>query len=90
LEMRAVTVKVLQNALTSGSTTGLGSLMMQEGSKDEPGVAPRSLQRLFEEASYDTSINYSYSLSMLEVYKGSLRDLLVARPTRNSDHVTKG
>ncbi|KAG0627536.1 hypothetical protein M758_2G209200 [Ceratodon purpureus] len=70
--------------------TGSGKTFTMEGSKDEPGVVPRSLQRLFEEASYDTNVNYSYSLSMLEVYKGSLQDLLIARSTRNSDHVTKG
>lgn len=69
--------------------TGSGKTFTMEGSKDEPGVIPRSLQRLFEEAAYDTNVQYSYSLSMLEVYKGSLRDLLVARPTRHSDHATK-
>ncbi|XP_073393077.1 kinesin-like protein KIN-14O isoform X2 [Physcomitrium patens] len=65
--------------------TGSGKTFTMEGSNDDPGVVPRSLRRLFEEASYDTNIQYSYSLSMLEVYKGSLRDLLVARPTRHTD-----
>ncbi len=50
---------------------------MQEGNKDQPGVVPCTLQRLFEEACFDNTVSYAFSLSMLEVYKGRLRDLLV-------------
>ncbi len=64
--------------------------LLQEGNKDQPGVVPRTLQRLFDEAYVDTSVSYTFSLSMLEVYKGSLRDLLVCQqPARCTDPASK-
>ncbi|CAM6009960.1 unnamed protein product [Sphagnum balticum] len=57
--------------------TGTGKTFTMEGNKDQPGVVPRTLQRLFEEACFDNTVSYAFSLSMLEVYKGRLRDLLV-------------
>jgi hypothetical protein len=64
--------------------------LLQEGNKDQPGVVPRTLQRLFDEAYVDTSVSYTFSLSMLEVYKGSLRDLLVCpQPVRCTDPASK-
>jgi kinesin family protein C2/C3 len=53
--------------------------LLQEGNKDQPGVIPCTLQWLFDEACFDKTMSYSFSLSMLEVYKGRLRDLLVCQ-----------
>ncbi|CAN5977117.1 unnamed protein product [Sphagnum jensenii] len=59
--------------------TGTGKTFTMEGNKDQPGVIPCTLQWLFDEACFDKTMSYSFSLSMLEVYKGRLRDLLVCQ-----------
>jgi hypothetical protein len=52
---------------------------LQEGTGgNKLGVVPRAIQELFSRASEDGSCAYSFSMSMLEVYLGSLRDLLAA------------
>ncbi|EFJ23066.1 hypothetical protein SELMODRAFT_104581, partial [Selaginella moellendorffii] len=55
-----------------------------EGSQDCPGIVPRTLQQLFFDASLDTTVEYSFKLSMLEVYRGCLRDLLAPRQQQQS------
>uniref|UniRef100_A0A453HVZ3 Kinesin motor domain-containing protein n=1 Tax=Aegilops tauschii subsp. strangulata TaxID=200361 RepID=A0A453HVZ3_AEGTS len=52
---------------------------LQEGTSDNLGAVPRAIQELFSHAAQDTSSTYSFSISMLEVYMGSLRDLLAPR-----------
>uniref|UniRef100_R7WFH5 Kinesin-like protein KIFC3 n=1 Tax=Aegilops tauschii TaxID=37682 RepID=R7WFH5_AEGTA len=59
--------------------TGTGKTYTMEGTSDNLGVVPRAIQELFSHAAQDTSSTYSFSISMLEVYMGSLRDLLAPR-----------
>lgn len=59
--------------------TGTGKTYTMEGTNDNLGVVPRAIQELFSHASQDSSSTYSFSISMLEVYMGSLRDLLAPR-----------
>ncbi|KAM0833611.1 hypothetical protein ACQ4PT_064144 [Festuca glaucescens] len=59
--------------------TGTGNTYTMEGTNDNLGVVPRAIQELFSHASQDSSSTYSFSISMLEVYMGSLRDLLAPR-----------
>lgn len=59
--------------------TGTGKTYTMEGTDgNKLGVVPRAIQELFSRASEDGSCAYSFSMSMLEVYLGSLRDLLAA------------
>jgi hypothetical protein len=52
---------------------------LQEGTYgNKLGVVPQTIQELFSRASEDGSCAYSFSMSMLEIYLGSLRDLLAA------------
>ncbi|VAH91974.1 unnamed protein product [Triticum turgidum subsp. durum] len=59
--------------------TGTGKTYTMEGTSDNLGLVPRAIQELFSHAAQDTSSTYSFSISMLEVYMGSLRDLLAPR-----------
>lgn len=59
--------------------TGTGKTYTMEGTSDNLGVVPRAIQELFSHAAQDTSSTYSFSISMLEIYMGSLRDLLAPR-----------
>ncbi|XP_070024744.1 kinesin-like protein KIN-14U isoform X2 [Nicotiana sylvestris] len=52
-----------------------------EGTTESPGIIPRVLQELFHLSSLDSSASFTFSISMLEVYLGSLRDLLAPRPS---------
>lgn len=63
--------------------TGAGKTFTMEGTKDFPGIVPRTLQLLFHQASLDSSKSYLFTFSMLELYMGSLRDLLVPSPRRS-------
>ncbi|AQK70349.1 hypothetical protein ZEAMMB73_Zm00001d016232 [Zea mays] len=59
--------------------TGTGKTYTMEGTdSNKLGVMPRTIQELFSRASEDGSCAYSFSMSMLEIYLGSLRDLLAA------------
>ncbi|KAF9611878.1 hypothetical protein IFM89_036661 [Coptis chinensis] len=53
--------------------TGTGKTFTMEGTSKQPGIVPQALEKLFSLASRDNSILYSFSMSMLEVYMGSLR-----------------
>uniref|UniRef100_A0ACD5WYZ2 Uncharacterized protein n=1 Tax=Avena sativa TaxID=4498 RepID=A0ACD5WYZ2_AVESA len=59
--------------------TGTGKTYTMEGTNDNLGVVPRAIEELFSHASQDSSSTYSFSISMLEVYMGSLRDLLAPK-----------
>jgi len=59
--------------------TGTGKTYTMEGTDGKLGIVPRAIQELFSLASEDSSSPYSFSISMLEVYLGSLRDLLAQR-----------
>lgn len=55
-------------------------MISQDGTNDQPGIVPRALEELFRQASLDNTSSISFSMSMLEVYMGNLRDLLAPRP----------
>lgn len=57
---------------------------LQEGTPDSPGIVPRAIEALFEQA-VDTTHAFLITFSMLEIYMGNLRDLLVSQPTRPTD-----
>ncbi|XP_042516391.1 kinesin-like protein KIN-14U isoform X2 [Macadamia integrifolia] len=61
--------------------TGTGKTFTMEGSNDQLGIVPRALEELFCQTSQDSSASFHFSMSMLEVYKGSLRDLLAPKPS---------
>ncbi|XP_015079188.1 kinesin-like protein KIN-14U [Solanum pennellii] len=61
--------------------TGTGKTYTMEGITESPGIIPRVLQELFNLSSSDSSSSYTFSISMLEVYLGSIRDLLAPRPS---------
>ncbi|KAG9457580.1 hypothetical protein H6P81_002088 [Aristolochia fimbriata] len=59
--------------------TGTGKTFTMEGAGDRLGIVPRALEELFRQAAKDKSVPLSFSISMLEVYMGNLRDLLAQR-----------
>nr|AMS24253.1 kinesin 14-IV protein [Marsilea vestita] len=69
--------------------TGAGKTFTMEGNRELPGIVPRTLQTLFHQASSDRSRSYIFTFSMLELYMGSLRDLLVSAPQRITDPAPK-
>jgi kinesin family protein C2/C3 len=57
--------------------TGSGKTFTMEGTPDHRGVNPRSMQMLFERiAQSQKEFSYTISMSMLEIYNESIRDLL--------------
>ncbi|PRQ41964.1 putative minus-end-directed kinesin ATPase [Rosa chinensis] len=56
--------------------TGTGKTFTMDGTNEEPGIIPRALREIFSQASLDCSSSLTFSMSMLEVYMGNLRDLL--------------
>ncbi|XP_034220937.1 kinesin-like protein KIN-14U isoform X2 [Prunus dulcis] len=63
---------------------------LQDGTSEQPGIIPRALKELFCQASLDSSSYITFSMSMLEVYMGSLRDLLSPKPAcRPHEAVTR-
>uniref|UniRef100_A0A2P2JXP8 Kinesin-like calmodulin-binding protein n=3 Tax=Rhizophora mucronata TaxID=61149 RepID=A0A2P2JXP8_RHIMU len=61
--------------------TGTGKTFTMDGTNNQPGIIPRALEEIFHGASMDNSISFKFSMSMLEVYMGNLRDLLAPKPT---------
>ncbi|KAK1277874.1 Kinesin-3 [Acorus gramineus] len=55
--------------------TGTGKTFTMEGTKDRPGIVPRAIEELFQHLTPYQSV----SMSMLEVYMGSLKDLLARK-----------
>ncbi|MBA0833004.1 hypothetical protein Goarm_017348 [Gossypium armourianum] len=60
--------------------TGTGKTFTMDGTTVQPGIVPRALKELFQQVSSDKSFSYTFSMSMLEVYMGNLRDLLASKP----------
>lgn len=62
---------------------------IQDGTNEQPGIVPRALKEIFNQASLDGTSSLTLSMSMLEVYMGSLRDLLAPRPACRAYAVTR-
>ncbi|KFK35576.1 hypothetical protein AALP_AA4G008700 [Arabis alpina] len=61
--------------------TGTGKTFTMEGTPESPGIVPRAIKGLFkrvEESNHMFVINFS----MLEIYMGNLRDLLLSQATK--------
>ncbi|PNX71930.1 kinesin-like protein KIFC3-like, partial [Trifolium pratense] len=70
--------------------TGTGKTFTMDGTNEQPGIIPRALEELFRQASMDGSSSFTFSMSMLEVYMGSVRDLLAPRQSsRPHENMTK-
>ncbi|ESQ29910.1 hypothetical protein EUTSA_v10011232mg [Eutrema salsugineum] len=66
--------------------TGTGKTYTMEGLPKSPGIVPRAIKGLFkqvEESNHKFVINFS----MLEIYMGNLRDLLVSQATKPIDPI---
>ncbi|XP_057512549.1 kinesin-like protein KIN-14U [Actinidia eriantha] len=61
--------------------TGTGKTFTMDGTSDSPGLVLRALEDLIRQASFDNSASFTFSISMLEVYLGNLRDLLAPKPS---------
>ncbi|CAH8359796.1 unnamed protein product [Eruca vesicaria subsp. sativa] len=59
--------------------TGTGKTFTMDGTNEQPGLAPRAIKELFNEASMDHTHLVTFTMSMLEIYMGNLKDLLSAR-----------
>ncbi|XP_048214325.1 kinesin-like protein KIFC2 isoform X2 [Perognathus longimembris pacificus] len=58
--------------------TGSGKTYSMEGPPEDPGIAPRALQSLFQEM--ETGGQHRVTLSMVEIYNEAVRDLLAPGP----------
>ncbi|XP_076768359.1 kinesin-like protein KIFC2 isoform X3 [Arvicanthis niloticus] len=58
--------------------TGTGKTYSMEGPPEDPGIAPRALQLLFREMG--TGGHHHVTLSMVEIYNETVRDLLATGP----------
>lgn len=56
----------------------------QDGTNEQPGLAPRAIKEIFNEASMDHTHSLTFTMSMLEIYMGNLKDLLSARQSLKS------
>ncbi|XP_006663079.1 kinesin-like protein KIN-14O [Oryza brachyantha] len=59
--------------------TGTGKTYTMEGTSGKLGIVPRAIKELFSHASQDSSATYCFFISMLEVYMGTVKDLLAPR-----------
>ncbi|PWA58741.1 kinesin motor domain-containing protein [Artemisia annua] len=64
--------------------TGTGKTFTMEGNQDCPGVVPRTIEALFKQAA-DSNHKFVFSFSMLEIYLGHLKDLLVPQARKTTD-----
>ncbi|KAF3444368.1 hypothetical protein FNV43_RR14060 [Rhamnella rubrinervis] len=64
--------------------TGTGKTFTMEGTQHFPGVVPRAIEALFKQA-VDSNRAFLFSFSMMEIYLGNLKDLLVPHPTKPTD-----
>ncbi|XP_071712680.1 kinesin-like protein KIN-14T [Rutidosis leptorrhynchoides] len=64
--------------------TGTGKTFTMEGNPDSPGVVPRTIEALFQQAA-DSNHTYLFSFSMLEIYLGHLKDLLIPQARKTTD-----
>lgn len=56
--------------------TGTGKTYTMEGKPDCPGIVPRGIEALFRQA-LESNCEFLFTFSMLEIYMGHLKDLLV-------------
>ncbi|XP_060179803.1 kinesin-like protein KIN-14B [Lycium barbarum] len=56
--------------------TGTGKTFTMEGTEEFPGVVPRVIEALFKHAA-DSNPAFLFSFSMMEIYMGYLKDLLI-------------
>eukprot|EP00746_Dinoflagellata_sp_MGD_P005749 gnl/MRDRNA2_/MRDRNA2_111134_c0_seq1.p1 gnl/MRDRNA2_/MRDRNA2_111134_c0~~gnl/MRDRNA2_/MRDRNA2_111134_c0_seq1.p1 ORF type:complete len:835 (-),score=249.09 gnl/MRDRNA2_/MRDRNA2_111134_c0_seq1:256-2574(-) len=57
--------------------TGAGKTFTMYGSKDHPGITPRTIEEIFRKVATDAErFSYSISVSMMELYNNELVDLL--------------
>ncbi|XP_010552292.1 PREDICTED: kinesin-II 85 kDa subunit [Tarenaya hassleriana] len=66
--------------------TGTGKTFTMEGVPEDPGTVPRAIRSLFEQAE-ESNNAFLVNFSMLEIYMGNLRDLLVPQATRSKDAI---
>ncbi|PON88637.1 Kinesin-like protein [Trema orientale] len=64
--------------------TGTGKSFTMEGTPDSPGVVARAMEAIFKQA-VDSNHVFVFNFSMLEIYLGNLKDLLVPQPTKAMD-----
>ncbi|KAE8672041.1 kinesin-like protein KIF3A-like isoform X2 [Hibiscus syriacus] len=64
--------------------TGTGKTFTMEGTLESPGIVPRTIETLFKQTE-DSNHTFLITFSMLEIYLGKLRDLLVPQATRSTD-----
>ncbi|KAM6566752.1 hypothetical protein CsatA_025880 [Cannabis sativa] len=64
--------------------TGTGKSFTMEGIPQSPGVVARSMEAIFKQA-VDSNHLFVFTFSMLEIYLGNLKDLLVPQPTKVMD-----
>lgn len=69
--------------------TGTGKTYTMDGTTEAPGIIPRVLKNLFNQASLYSDTAFTFSISMVEVYLGSLRDLLAPKPSSRTYAVSK-
>ena len=63
--------------------TGSGKTYTMQGSKEDPGVNIRALDKLFSVAAErDVDTEYNIRISLLEIYNERIQDLLSATPTQ--------
>ncbi|XP_031485680.1 kinesin-like protein KIN-14O isoform X1 [Nymphaea colorata] len=65
--------------------TGTGKTFTMEGAPDSHGIVPRAIKALLDHSSLDNAVDFKFSLSMVEVYMGHLKDLLAHRPPTRMD-----
>ncbi|XP_047342435.1 kinesin-like protein KIN-14U [Impatiens glandulifera] len=60
--------------------TSTGKTFTMNGTENKAGIVPRALEELFRQASSTAagSFSFTFSIGMMEVYLGNLRDLLAA------------
>lgn len=66
--------------------TGTGKTFTMDGTNNQAGIIPRATEELFRQASLDNS-SITFSMSMLEVYMGNLRDLLAPKVASRTHEV---
>ncbi|XP_050277519.1 kinesin-like protein KIN-14T [Quercus robur] len=64
--------------------TGTGKTFTMEGNPDSPGMVPRAIEALFKQVE-DSNHAFLFTFSMLEIYMGNIKDLLVPQPRKAMD-----
>ena len=56
-----------------------------DGYKDSPGVIPRAVSALFSLGKANLSVEYKFTLTMMEIYNETIRDLLAMDAGKDRD-----